>query len=111
MRVVAQREKTTWGKITAHERDNHNRYGYTFSLGGKPFTGWETPQENELEIGQHVLVYYDPLDPRNNALTDFAELSAQNLEPVPIMLLGIGGVAFFIAYRRRKTRPTSEDKT
>jgi len=105
-REVAERERTVLGTITAHEPANHNRYGYTFSLNGQSYSGWETPRKQEPLIGQLVTVYYDPTDPTQNALTDFAELKIESLGPLPVLLLGIGGLAFFIRHRRR-SRPTT----
>jgi hypothetical protein len=67
---IAVREETTHGVINAHEPENHNRYGYVFSVNGKSFSGWESPVKEGLEISKQVLVYYDPIDPNKNALTD-----------------------------------------
>jgi hypothetical protein len=103
-REVAVREQTAQGIIVSHEPANHNRYGYTFSVNGKTFNGWETPRKNEPQIGDRVIVYYDPLDPNKNALTDFDDLSLEILGPVPMLLLGIGAVASYIWIRRRRNR-------
>jgi len=102
-RTVAQREKSTYGRITAHEAANHNRYGYSFLVNHKSYSGWESPTKAEPYIGQQVTVFYDPLDPTKNALTDFVD-QADNLGPIPMMLLGIGAVTLFIWYRRRDSR-------
>ena len=102
---VAKRERTVLGTITAHQPANHNRYGYTFSLNGQSYSGWETPRKEEPLIGQLVTVYYDPADPTQNALTDFAELKIESLGPLPVLLLGIGGLVFFVLQRGR--RPTT----
>jgi hypothetical protein len=106
-RDIATREQTTQGVITAHDSANHNRYGYVFSVDGKNFTGWESPGKDGLEIGKHVLVYYDPLNPTKNALTEFRDLGMNSVGPVPTMLFGIGAVAWYIRSRRRKGQDTS----
>ena len=106
-RTIAQREKTTNGRIAAHEPANHNRYGYSFSVNGKSYSGWESPGKEEPHIGQQVTVFYDPVDPARNALTDFADLEMDSLGPVPVLLFGIGAVALFIRYRRRRARPAT----
>lgn len=62
------------------------------------------PKKDELEVGQKVLVYYDSVDPKNNALTDFGDLSLNALGPVPLMLFGMGAVAFYIGSRRRRNQ-------
>jgi len=103
-RDVATRECTVVGTITAHEPANHNRYGYIFSLSSHSYSGWDSPGKEEPRIGQLVTVYYDPTDPMQNALTDFAELGIESLGPLPVLLFGIGGLFFFIRQRRR-SRP------
>jgi hypothetical protein len=105
-RETATREQTTQGIITAHEPANHNRYGYTFSVNGKSFTGWESPQKDALQIGEQVHVYYDPLNPNKNALTEFRDLGLESLGPLPLTLFGIGAVAWYIRGRRRKLQLT-----
>jgi Protein of unknown function (DUF3592) len=109
---IAARQQTTQGVITAHEPANHNRYGYTFFVNGKIFNGWESPMKRELSVGQDVTVYYDPQDPNKNALTDFAELGLSNLGPLPVVFFGIGLLAWYIGWQRRRhkmspARPTS----
>ena len=106
-RTVAQREKTTNGSITAHEPANHNRYGYSFSVNGKSYSGWESPKKEEPHIGQQVTVFYDPVDPTKNALTDFADLEMDSLGPVPMLLLATGAVALFIRYLRVHATPAT----
>lgn len=91
-----------------------NRYGYSFSVDGKSYSGWESPRTEELRIGQQVTVFYDPLEPTKNAITDFADLETESLGPVPTLLFGIGALAFFIRHRRRRgrlaTQGTNETK-
>ncbi len=103
-REIATREQTTQGVITTHEPANHDRYGYVFSVNDKTFNGWESPKKQELEIGKRVVVYYDPRNPKKNALTDFRELGMDSTAPVPMLLFGIGAVAWFIGAQRRKSR-------
>jgi hypothetical protein len=107
-RDIATREQTTQGVITAHEPENHNRFGYLFTVNGKSFTGWESPGKDGLEIGRAILVYYDPVNPNKNALTEFGDRGLNSLGPVPILLFGIGAVAWYITARRRKIRASSD---
>ncbi len=100
----AKREMTASGVVTAHEPANHDRYGYIFSVNGKEFRGWQSPAKNELEIGEKVLIYYDPLNPNKNSLMEFSDLAMNSVGPVPFMLLGIGTLAWIIRTRRRKYR-------
>jgi hypothetical protein len=100
-RKVAERERTALGTVTVHEPANHNRYGYTFAINGHSYSGWESPRRGEPQVGELVTVYYDPNDPTTSALTDFAQLKNESLGPVPLLLFGIGALAFFIRQRRR----------
>jgi len=100
--VIAKRQRTTQGTVTAHEPANHDRYGYVFSVEGKSYSGWDMPRKNEVSIGKQVLVYYDPSDPTRNALTDFEELCFENFGPIPLMVFAIGGVTLFIFRARLK---------
>jgi hypothetical protein len=108
-RDIATREQTTQAVVTTHEPENHDRFGYVFAVNGKIFTGWESPGKRGLEIGRPVLVYYDPVNPKKNALTEFGDRSLGSLGPVPIMLLGIGAGAWYITARRRTFEASSND--
>ena len=101
-RTIASRERTVRGTITVHQPSNHDRYGYSFAVRGRNYSGWEIPREKSYEIGQEVTVFYDREDPDTNALTEFAELGEETAGPVPLLLVGIGALAVFI-YRRRLT--------
>ena len=105
---MALREQTTSGIITAHEPANHNRYGYTFKLNEKTYSGWQVPSDSEqFAVGQVVTVHYDPVDPNNNALVDFNELSWRAFGPVPFLAAAIASVALFVLERRRALRKTT----
>jgi Protein of unknown function (DUF3592) len=100
-RVVARRQQTTSGTISAHEPANHDRYGYTFNVNQKTYNGWQIPYDDvHFTIGQVVTVYYDPLDPHNSELVSFDESSWSAFGPVPF-IVGILLVAVFIFVRRR----------
>ena len=101
-REIAKRERITQGIITTHEPSNHNRYGYTFSVGGRSYSGWESPQANEFEVGKQVDVYFDPNKPAKNALTEFGQRSVQSLGPAPLLMFGIGAVALSILLSRHR---------
>ena len=103
-RQVAVRQVATTGRITEHQPSNHNRFGYVFTVGGKSYTGWQSPKVDELRIGRVVTVYYDPQDPSTNALSDFNDLSIETFGPAPLMLFGTGGVLFLIVRRRKQAR-------
>lgn len=103
--AIAKRQQTSYGIITARQ-PNHDRYQYTFLANGKPYTGWEIPSKNEFELGQRVLVYYDPINPAQNALTNFAVFGDRNLIPIPVFLILTAVVAIIIVLNRR-IRPAS----
>lgn len=107
-RQIAGRQQTTSGIVTTHDPSNHNRYGYKFEVNGKTYTGWQSPGNDELAIGKQVIVFYDPQNPSRSALTDFHDLSISSLGPVPMLLFGVGGVAVFILYRRRRSKNGSQ---
>lgn len=103
---IAGRQQVASGIVTAHEPANHNRCGYKFSVNGKTYTGWQSPGSDELAIGKQVIVFYDPQNPSRSALTDFHKLSISSLGPVPVLSFGIGSVAVFILYCRRRIKTT-----
>jgi hypothetical protein len=106
-RAVAARQQTTSGTIVGHEPANHNRYGYTFSVNQKIYSGWQSPYDDvQFTVGQVVTVYYDPLDPNNSALVDFSELAGRDLGPVPLLIAAIPFIAL-IEFLRRRTKPKS----
>jgi len=106
--VVARREQTTSGTIIAHEPANHDRYGYTFNVNGKTYTGWQIPYDSvTFTIGQVVTVHYDPLNPHDSALVDYSELSWTALGPVPF----IAGILFVGALIFLRCRPASKRET
>jgi hypothetical protein len=103
-RDVASRERSVDGVVTAHDPANHNRYTYTFVVQGKSYTGQDIPRHADPVLGRPVLVYYDPLSPEKNALTDFDELSGSALGPALFATIGIGTLAAVIVVRRRQFR-------
>jgi hypothetical protein len=101
---VAGRQRTVEGRIIAHDRPNHDRYGYTFAVGGIGHRGWESPRDQRWTIGQRVQVYYDPEHPGTSALTDFRLLSLAAFGPVPLTSLGVLGVVALIFRLRRRAQ-------
>jgi Protein of unknown function (DUF3592) len=106
-RAIATRQRTTEGVITAHDRANHDRHEYVFTVDGETFSGWGVPQKEELELGKRVVVYYDPQDPKKNSLTDFEDLGEREFGSVALPLLGIGILVGYIGRQRRRHRMNS----
>lgn len=107
-RAIAGRERMTHGIIRTHEPANHDRFGYEFSVNEKRYNGWQIPSR-EFEIGQQVLVYYDPHDPTTNSLDSFAEAADRNLGPALCCAFGIAVAAAIIFATRRSRVRRQED--
>jgi flavin-dependent dehydrogenase len=106
-RAIAARQQTASGTIVAHEPANHDRYGYTFNVNQKTYSGWQVPHDDDqFTVGQVVTVHYDPQDPNNSALENFSELADQELGPVPLLIAAIPLVAL-IEFLRRRGKPKS----
>jgi hypothetical protein len=100
---AATRQQMTTGIVLTHDAGNHNRYGYQFAVGGKTYSGGQSPK-NDLQIGQSVVVYYDPLNPALNSLYDFRD-GENTLGPVVALSLGIAAIVLFIFLKRREYFP------
>jgi hypothetical protein len=99
--AVATRQQTATGIITAHEPQNHDRYGFEFALDGHKYTGWGRPEKEKVAIGDGVTIYYDPRNPSKNALKSFDSLSLEDFGPIPALLLGIGALAWVVKTAKR----------
>jgi uncharacterized protein DUF3592 len=105
-RAVAARQQLASGTIVAHEPSNHDRYGYTFSVNQKTYSGWQVPYNDvTFTVGQVVTVHYDPLDPNNNALVDLTEFDGVE-GPVLLLFAAIPFVVL-IEFLRRRAKPKS----
>ena len=78
---IASRQQRANGVIVAHQPSNHNRYLFRFQVGGQDYIGSETPLAREPKIGDRVIVYYDPLNPTRNGMTDFSVRSLRERGP------------------------------
>lgn len=106
-RVIAARQQTSTGTITAQEPAHHNRYQYVFSVNGRQFAGWGSPVTDGREVGNSIVVYYDPLDPARNSPEDFHTSGVHKIETVPVILFAIGAAALCIQAARRRQRPSA----
>lgn len=107
--IVADRQRTTQGIVTAHETANHDQYRFAFSVDGQKYDGLGRAGKEKLEIGERVVIYYDPRNPSKNALKSFETLSLEDFGPIPALLLGIGVVAWMINNARRRRSSLSPD--
>lgn len=107
-RDAATRQHTTSGIITAHDPGNHDRYGYSFCVGGRAYYGWDVPRNTEKwRIGQQVTVYYDATDPTTNSLRDFHPEFLEVIRPVPLLIVGITSTLMIIFFLRLRASPTN----
>jgi hypothetical protein len=90
------RQRTAAGTIVNHEPGNHNRYGYRFEVGGRFYTGDETPRSQEPTIGDLVTVYYDSADPAENGLRPFANRRSALIGPACALLVLSGIIALLV---------------
>jgi hypothetical protein len=102
--AIAGREQMTSGIIKRHEPSNHDRYGYDFTVNGRPYSGWQSPTQREFIIGETVSVYFDPLDPTKSSLFSFAGAWDRAIGPVFLMTVGIAAFAAYIFTRKRFVR-------
>jgi len=101
---VASRQQVTTGIVTAHEAHNHNRYVYKFQLDGQEYTGGETPLGAEPKVGELVRVYFDPLDPSRNGLTDFGKRRERMRgQAVGLLILTTAAGLLILALGKRRT--------
>src|SRR5579859_1289424 len=92
----APRQQTATGTIVSHERANHNRYGYRFEVGGRSYSGAETPRWKEPKIGDLVKVYYDSADPSQNSLSPFVVQGDAMIIPAYAILVLSGIITLFV---------------
>lgn len=102
-RVAAAREQTAHGQIVSHQPYEHDRFGYTYSVNGRAYSGWAYPSSHDYAVGQRVMVYYDPVDPRMSSLNDFADDAWAAFRPVPLFVSIVIVVAVLIFFRRGAT--------
>jgi hypothetical protein len=101
--LIAARQQSTIGVVTAYEPSNHNQCSYTFEFQGKQYRGESSSPTATTSIGQQVQVYFDRSDPATNSLTDFESESRNNEGFSRFLIIGIFGVIAFILYSKRRS--------
>ena len=99
--LVSQREQTADAVVVAHREWDHDQYDFQYVVGGHPFVGADSPKSGSLKLGEHVLVHFDPEDPKRSSLSAFSELAWSEAGPAPILVLGIVGMLFFVSHWRK----------
>jgi Protein of unknown function (DUF3592) len=104
-RPVVERQRVTGGIVTKHQPRSHcpDCCRYVFQVEGTDHEGWSSDKNGKCPaVGEQVRIYYDPVDPKVSSPTDFREIAASRLAPVPMTLLGIVAVTSFVALRKRR---------
>ncbi|MDQ3821174.1 MAG: DUF3592 domain-containing protein [Acidobacteriota bacterium] len=62
-------------RVTAKEPDNHQFIRYAYIVNGQSYegegsAGYGNPSFNNINIGQQIMVVYDPTDPHKSCLGD-----------------------------------------
>lgn len=106
---TASREMAVYGIITAHDKSSHSSHR-SFVVKGASYSGRDTTSHDPV-VRQPVPVYYDPLRPEKNGLTDCKERRDASLAPVQLMLAGVETVTLIIFMLRRRSRKQLAAKT
>ena len=102
---AASRQQTAQGTVTSYHPYDHNRCSYTFSVLQGQYSGTDSAQKNDVAIGEHVLVYYDSLNPEFNALDDFSKQAGQDQGFAVLCLCLIGvfvGIVLYSKIQRKR---------
>jgi hypothetical protein len=109
---VAQRQLSAVATINAHDPPNHDRYGYVFKVGGEQFTGWAYPSDGHAySIGEHVDIYFDPLNPAKNSTVGFRSVAIDDLFFVPFCVVVLAGLPVFIYLRRSSWKRKCQNRS
>src|SRR5712692_8907533 len=89
---LANRGVLADARVTAKEPNNHRFVHYSYEIGGQTYSGIGNGGRgnadfDRIEIGQSVLVFYDPSDPRVSCLGNPANHLEANLTGVAFVAL------------------------
>lgn len=98
--AAATRQQTSQGVVTAYDRSDHNQCSYGFDILGKRYSGRRSADTTDINVGDHVLVYYDSQNPTMNALENFSEMSRRDSGFCYILLFLIGVFVAVVLYAR-----------
>jgi hypothetical protein len=102
---IAKRQQTTIGQIDRHDPPNHDRYGYTFSVNGKKFTGWANPTDRRsFSVGERIVIYYDPMHPTENSAYDYNEVNPGGVVFIGWLVMGCAFIPLVIFLQRRASK-------
>lgn len=102
------RQAVVQGIYTAYDLDNHHSCGYAFTVSGIRYENNEFGCREPLPaLGSPIRIYYDKTNPSYNSTVDFEALAATDTGPVPLLVIGVFGLATAILiskYRQRATQ-------
>lgn len=102
---TASRERIAEATVTSHDPHNHDRYGYTFVIEGKTYSGWAYPGTKlDFHVSEILDVYYDPLNPAENGIESFQDKAIGELGFVPFIIFLSGFLVVGIYIQRRHAR-------
>ena len=94
--VVAIREQKAEGVVTGCDPSNHNWCHYKFSFRERTFEGFGGWVGEKPSTGQHVTVFFDPLDPNTSSLEDYASEDRRERGIAPLCWAGVLTVVMII---------------
>ena len=98
--MIARRQWTTTGVVTAWDRSNHNQCRYVFSLQGKSFEGQDSALRDPQPFGEIVRVYYDSSNPSVSGLEDYTSRGKREGGLTPMFVFGIVLVPLVILFNK-----------
>lgn len=113
-RQLTREGKATTGWVTAKGLNGQRRVNYSFAADGRVYSGlgragFGTPEFNQLNPGDEVLIFYLPRTPEVSELGDPKEHLRQQNRVLAFAFTFIG-IAAFLVIRREIRRGSGEDE-
>jgi hypothetical protein len=102
---LAQRGVVAHARVTIKEPSNHRFVHYSYEVRGQTYSGIGNagrgnPSFDEIEVGQELLAYYDPLRPSLSCLGNPANHLEANLTGVAFVMVVTPLFLLWVCYRR-----------
>jgi hypothetical protein len=89
--LIAHREKTVSGIVTAHHPEDHDSYDYSYDVGNATYSG--RAYLLKLNIGEPVTVFYEPDHPSKSQVESF---SNPGTRPVPLAIFSALAILVYL---------------
>jgi len=99
--AISKRQQTAEAVVVGHHPDDHNLYDLRIVVGGRQYTGRDTPLSGTIYVNQKVHIFFDPQAPQNMSLISFSDVGEHDLAPVPLLVLGVVGILGFALNQRK----------